>query len=136
VHNFKSLNDYVQRLDRSSFDYHFYSALIAKNSGQDNEAAAFIDSARDALHDNSSLLTGGSYERVYPLIFRAQLLAELEETIDIKIKKHQYLYFFFFLLTYILTYLLRYSYWSIQREINTHVVASSDHFSIQPDAMA
>jgi hypothetical protein len=77
--SFGLLNDYLQRLNSSGFYYHFYSAIIALHNGQRTEAEGFVDTARDVLRDDASLLTESAYERVYPLIFKAQLLVEFEE---------------------------------------------------------
>jgi hypothetical protein len=45
-----------------------------------------IDSARDALQDSMMLSNVGGYERIYPVLFRAQVLSELEEGIGSRVK--------------------------------------------------
>ncbi|KAK2964477.1 putative serine/threonine protein kinase [Blattamonas nauphoetae] len=83
MHEFDSLAQFVQRMDNHSYDYKFYSAILAMHNHQNYDLGRFIDAARDSLRQETVHSSDPSYNRLYPMAFKAQLLIELEEACEI-----------------------------------------------------
>ncbi|KAK2957392.1 putative serine/threonine protein kinase [Blattamonas nauphoetae] len=83
MHEFDLLKQFVQRMDVHTYDYNFYSAILAMHTQQNHDISRFIDAARDSLRQETVHSSDPSYDRLYPVAFKAQLLVELEEACQI-----------------------------------------------------
>ena len=84
--DWKSLERYVSLLPRETQDGAFYRAIIAINREQWGQAQGLIELTRELLDTEVTALSLESYQRAYPVVVCVQMLAELEEVIEYKLR--------------------------------------------------
>lgn len=85
LHNWESMDRYVNCVPRDTQDGAFYRAVLAVHREQYDTALQLIDSARDLLDTELTAMAGESYQRAYGAMVSVQMLAELEEVIQYKL---------------------------------------------------
>ncbi|KKZ57818.1 FKBP12-rapamycin complex-associated protein [[Emmonsia] crescens] len=78
------MDSYIGVMKEQTPDRSFFGAILAIHRNQFDEAAMFIEKARNGLDTELSALLGESYNRAYNVVVRVQMLAELEEIITYK----------------------------------------------------
>lgn len=78
------MDSYLSVMKENSPDRSFFGAILAIHRNQFDEAAMYIEKARNGLDTELSALLGESYNRAYDVVVRVQMLAELEEIITFK----------------------------------------------------
>ncbi|KAJ9193158.1 hypothetical protein DTO166G4_6595 [Paecilomyces variotii] len=78
------MDSYLGVMKEQSPDRSFFGAILALHRNQFDEAAMYIEKARNGLDTELSALLGESYNRAYNVVVRVQMLAELEEIITFK----------------------------------------------------
>ena len=78
------MDNYLDGMKASSTDRSFFGAILALHRNQFQQAAVFIEKAREGLDTELTSLLGESYNRAYIVVVRVQILAELEEIITYK----------------------------------------------------
>lgn len=78
------MDSYLGVMREQSPDRSFFGAILAIHRNQFEEAAMYIEKARNGLDTELSALLGESYNRAYNVVVRVQMLAELEEIITYK----------------------------------------------------
>ncbi|OJD16085.1 hypothetical protein AJ78_03718 [Emergomyces pasteurianus Ep9510] len=78
------MDSYIGVMKEQTPDRSFFGAILAIHRNQFDEAAMFIEKARNGLDTELSALLGESYNRAYNVVVRVQMLAELEEIIAYK----------------------------------------------------
>lgn len=81
----EAMKQYVDRLPEESHEGAFFRAILAIYDGNWSESRLYVDQARTLLDSELSAAVGESYQRVYPALINAQLLAELEEVVTYKL---------------------------------------------------
>ncbi|KAJ2473934.1 phosphatidylinositol kinase- protein kinase tor1 [Coemansia sp. RSA 2322] len=79
-----SMEFYMSKLPNSSQDKSFCIALLSVYHNKFDEAAEYINKAREEMRDSMVSHITESYSRGYMLVFRCQMLTELEEVIAYK----------------------------------------------------
>ncbi|KAK2747845.1 phosphatidylinositol kinase- protein kinase tor1 [Onygenales sp. PD_40] len=82
------MDSYLGVMKEQSPDRSFFGAILSLHRNQFEEAAMFIEKARNGLDTELSALLGESYNRAYNVVVRVQMLAELEEIITYKQNAH------------------------------------------------
>ena len=85
LHNWDSMDRYVNCVPRDTQDGAFYRAVLAVHREQYDNATQLIESARDLLDTELTAMAGESYQRAYGAMVSVQMLAELEEVIQYKL---------------------------------------------------
>jgi FKBP12-rapamycin complex-associated protein len=78
------MDSYLGVMKEQSPDRSFFGAILALHRNQFDDAAMYIEKARNGLDTELSALLGESYNRAYDVVVRVQMLAELEEIITFK----------------------------------------------------
>ncbi|EEH19714.1 hypothetical protein PABG_01973 [Paracoccidioides brasiliensis Pb03] len=78
------MDSYISVMKEQTPDRSFFGAILAIHNRKFDEAAMFIEKARNGLDTELSALLGESYNRAYNVVVRVQMLAELEEIIIYK----------------------------------------------------
>ncbi|KAJ0421785.1 armadillo-type protein [Aspergillus carlsbadensis] len=78
------MDSYLGVMKEHSPDRSFFGAILSIHRNQFDEAALYIEKARNGLDTELSALLGESYNRAYNVVVRVQMLAELEEIITYK----------------------------------------------------
>ncbi|KAM6497086.1 phosphatidylinositol 3-kinase [Amanita muscaria] len=84
LHDWESMENYIQTMKTDSLDRFFYRAILSVNQNQFPKALMHIARARDLLEPELSSFVGEGYGRSYNIMVRAQMLSELEEIIAFK----------------------------------------------------
>uniref|UniRef100_A0A2H8U2W2 Serine/threonine-protein kinase TOR n=1 Tax=Melanaphis sacchari TaxID=742174 RepID=A0A2H8U2W2_9HEMI len=85
---------YVDFIPRDTMDGAFYRAVLSIHGEQYEHAQKFIDLAREILDTELTAAAAESYQRAYGAMVSVQMLSELEEVIQYKLKpeKRQIIY--------------------------------------------
>ncbi|KAL2872445.1 putative TOR pathway phosphatidylinositol 3-kinase TorA [Aspergillus lucknowensis] len=78
------MDSFLGVMKEQSPDRSFFGAILSIHRNQFDEAAMYIEKARNGLDTELSALLGESYNRAYNVVVRVQMLAELEEIITYK----------------------------------------------------
>ncbi|KAL8715140.1 MAG: hypothetical protein Q9220_001097 [cf. Caloplaca sp. 1 TL-2023] len=78
------MDNYIHEMKGQSPDRSFFSAILAIQRDQFEDAYGHIEKTREGLDTELSALLGESYDRAYKVTVRVQMLAELEEIIAYK----------------------------------------------------
>ena len=78
------MDSYLSVMKDQSADRSFFGAILCIHRNHFDEAALYIETARNGLNTDLSAVIGESYNRAYDVVVRIQMLAELEEIIDYK----------------------------------------------------
>jgi serine/threonine-protein kinase mTOR len=82
------MDNYLGVMKEHSPDRSFFGAILSLHRNQFEDAALYIERARDGLDTELSALLNESYNRAYGVVVRVQMLAELEEIITYKQSKN------------------------------------------------
>ncbi|RZC37432.1 serine/threonine-protein kinase mTOR [Asbolus verrucosus] len=85
LHDYKSMEKYVNVIPRDTQDGAFYRAILAIHKEDYELAQRFIDSARDLLDNELTAMAGESYQRAYGAMVMVQMLSELEEVMQYRL---------------------------------------------------
>jgi FKBP12-rapamycin complex-associated protein len=86
LNRWDSMEEYIRCIPKNSFDGSFYQALLNIHNNKFSEAQKFIDQSRQSLDADLTALVGESYSRAYHLMVSVQLLSEMEEIIQCKLR--------------------------------------------------
>nr|ALE20544.1 mTOR [Leptinotarsa decemlineata] len=85
IHNWKSMERYVNIIPEDSQDGAFYRAILAIHKEQYRVAQDYIYMTRDMLDTELTAMAGESYQRAYGAMVQVQMLSELEEVMQYKL---------------------------------------------------
>ncbi|XP_063917186.1 serine/threonine-protein kinase mTOR isoform X2 [Zophobas morio] len=85
LHDYRSMERYVNVIPRDTQDGAFYRAILAIHKEDYEAAQRFIDSARDLLDNELTAMAGESYQRAYGAMVMVQMLSELEEVMQYRL---------------------------------------------------
>lgn len=85
LHNFGSMEKYVNVIPQDTQDGSFYRAVLAIHKDQFKLAQDFIDITRDMIDTELTAMAGESYQRAYGAMVQVQMLSELEEVMQYKL---------------------------------------------------
>ena len=83
----EQMERYIEGMKANSTDRYFFGAILELHRDHFNDAAVYIEKAREGLDTELTALLGESYNRAYIVVVRVQILAELEEIITYKKSK-------------------------------------------------
>lgn len=85
LHNWSSMEHYVNCIPQDSQDGSFYRAILAIHKEQYKKAQEYINTTRDMLDTELTAMAGESYQRAYGAMVQVQMLSELEEVMQYKL---------------------------------------------------
>ncbi|KAJ8946331.1 hypothetical protein NQ318_004221 [Aromia moschata] len=85
LHNWDSMERYVNIIPQDSQDGAFYRAILAIHKEQYRVAQDYISKTRDILDTELTAMAGESYQRAYGAMVQVQMLSELEEVMQYKL---------------------------------------------------
>ncbi|KAJ8929828.1 hypothetical protein NQ314_017426 [Rhamnusium bicolor] len=85
LHNWESMERYVNVIPQDSQDGAFYRAILAIHKEQYKVAQDYIYKTRDILDTELTSMAGESYQRAYGAMVQVQMLSELEEVMQYKL---------------------------------------------------
>ncbi|XP_018572076.1 serine/threonine-protein kinase Tor [Anoplophora glabripennis] len=85
LHNWESMEKYVNVLPQDSQDGAFYRAILAIHKEQYKVAHDYIYKTREILDTELTAMAGESYQRAYGAMVQVQILSELEEVMQYKL---------------------------------------------------
>ncbi|KAJ8979409.1 hypothetical protein NQ317_015841 [Molorchus minor] len=85
LHNWESMERYVNVIPQDSQDGAFYRAILAIHKEQYRVAQDYISKTRDILDTELTSMAGESYQRAYGAMVQVQMLSELEEVMQYKL---------------------------------------------------
>lgn len=85
LHNWDSMEKYVNVLPQDSQDGSFYRAILAIHKEQYKVAHDYIYKTREILDTELTAMAGESYQRAYGAMVHVQILSELEEVMQYKL---------------------------------------------------
>ncbi|XP_050539572.1 serine/threonine-protein kinase mTOR [Daktulosphaira vitifoliae] len=86
LNQWQQMSVYVECIPRDTMDGAFYRAVLSIHGEHYERAQKYIDLAREILDTELTAMAAESYQRAYGAMVSVQMLAELEEVIQYKLK--------------------------------------------------